>query len=306
MSEPRRGIPARIGIAALNLLMPGLGLQRLGRGKAAALFLSLAPAMLLAVLAYYAVAPSLTFAGYAISSLFIIAVYVVAIAASAVMSWRGSREKAPAPPWWSKWYVLVGGYIALSVVGTLLVEAMHGYYKPFYIPAESMTPNLLVNDRLLASMRGPGALRRGDIILFDVGRHIYIQRVAALPGDRIAMQGGVVILNGRPVGQRLLRREMVEGYAGRAEARRLAEQFPGEATSHDIYDFEHGMFDDMAEQRVALGHVFVLGDNRDHSADSRVPRADMGVEQLPIRDIRGRALFHTWGPSGKMGEPLNR
>lgn len=181
-----------------------------------------------------------------------------------------------------------------------------GFFKVFYIPSEAMMPTLLVNDRLLASMQGLGGLRRGEIIILDVGEHMYIKRVAALPGDRIAMHNGVVILNGRPVPQRFLRTDRVEPSEFGTEARRLAEQFPGETGPHEIYDSGYSQGDDMAEQRVLPGHVFVLGDNRDRSADSRYTRADFGVEQLPIAHIRGRALFYLWGPSGRMGEPLNR
>ena len=106
--------------------------------------------------------------------------------------------------------------------------------------------------------------------------------------------------------QRYLRTDRIQASWQGLRARRLAERFPGEAAPHEIYDTGYSQGDDMAERLVAPGHVFVLGDNRDHSADSRFTRADLGVEQLPIRDIRGRALFYLWGPSGRMGEPLNR
>ena len=66
-------------------------------------------------------------------------------------------------------------------------------------------------------------------------------------------------------------------------------------------------YDDTPEQRVAPGHIFLLGDNRDHSADSRVPIAEMGLEQVPVSAIRGQPLFYYWGSdNSRMGEPLNR
>jgi signal peptidase I len=166
-----------------------------------------------------------------------------------------------------------------------------------------MMPTLQVDDRLVASMRGPGALQRGDVILFDVGNAIYIQRLAALPGDRIEIIGGVVFLNGTQVPQTVVAQETAVNSQGEP-SRRLFEQFPGEARAHQILDSGPARFDDMPEQLVPPGHVFVLGDNRDHSADSRMPRDEMGVGLLPISDIRGRALFYLWGPSGRMGEPL--
>lgn len=203
----------------------------------------------------------------------------------------------------------IGIAAAIVVAAALLVPLValgSGSFRIFYMPAESMAPTLLVNDRLLASMGRPAELRRGDIVLLDVGGSLYIQRVAALPGDRIEMIDGIVFINGRAVAQRLVRRERVAGPLGEVDARRLAEQFPGEAAPHEIYDDSDTIFDDMAQQRVAEGHVFVLGDNRDHSADSRVPREEMGVEQLPVGDIRGRAVAYLWGPSGRFGERLDR
>ncbi len=303
MIVPRRRIPARVGIAALNLLLPGLGLQRLG-DRRALYFLLLVPVLLALTLAYYALGPELDFIAYAIVSLALLVSYFSAMVAAIALSWRRSRD-ASARPWWSRWYAIVAAYAAVTLVGWVLVPRMHAYYKPFYIPSEAMAPTLLPNDRLVASMQGAGQLSRGEIILLDVNGHIYIKRVAALPGDRIAMVDGVVVLNGSPVRQRLVAIDRVPISSSGDSARRLSEQFPGEAAPHEIYDSGHSDLDDMAERVVQPDHVFVLGDNRDHSADSRVSRTEWGVEQLPIGDIRGRALFRTWGPSGKMGERLN-
>ena len=172
-----------------------------------------------------------------------------------------------------------------------------GAVKHFNVPAESMAPTLVKGDRFVARMDGAGELQRGEIILLRVGKSTYVKRIAGLPGDRIAMRDGVVVLNGRVVPQRMVGTE--------AEARRLAERFPGEAAEHFIYDLGPQPFDQMAERIVPSGHVFVLGDNRDLSADSRVARIDMGVEMAPITDILGRPLFRTWGPSGKTGESLS-
>jgi signal peptidase I len=196
------------------------------------------------------------------------------------------------------------GFGALLAIPIGLVA--FGFFKVFYIPAEAMMPTLQVNDRLLASLQRPADLRRGDIILLRVGRSIYIKRVAALAGDRIEMIGGIVYLNRRPVTQRYLRTDRIDDDRYDDRARRLAEQFPGEAASHEIYDLGYTQGDDMPEQVVAPGHVFVLGDNRDASADSRFSHAEQGVEQLPIADIRGRALYYLWGPSGRFGDPIGR
>jgi signal peptidase I len=306
VTEGVRSVPGRLGIVALNLPAPGLGLLRAQRPRAAIL-LMLAPLLAIGLVTLvFALSPTLAFRGWAAIMLVLLAFVSTLYATAMVMTWRATSNLRPAGPWWSRWYGIAGILVVILALGWPLGNAPRSYYRTFYMPAESMAPTLVVDDRLVASMRGPGTLRRGDIILFDLGRAIYIKRVAALPGDRIAMRDGVVILNGRAVAQRLLGVDRLPASVYGTEARRFAEQFPGEAAAHQIYDSGYSAPDDMDEQIVAPGHVFVLGDNRDRSADSRVSRADLGVEQLPIGDIRGRALFHAWGPSGRMGEPLNR
>lgn len=306
MSEAARRVPARLGIAALNLLAPGLGLLRVQRPRAALAFLLAPAALLLLVTLVYALSPDIGFRVWAALMLVLVVAIPLVYLGSIVLSWRAARNILPPGRWYSRWYGIAAALVAVLGIGAVLPDMALDYYRTFYIPSEAMLPTLRVEDRLLGSMRGPGALRRGDVILLDVGGPIYIKRVAALPGDRIAMNGGIVILNGRPVPQRLLGTDRVEASWLGSRARRLAEQFPGETTPHQIYDSGDSIGDDMEEQRVAPGHVFVLGDNRDHSADSRFARVEMGVEQLPIRDIRGRALFYLWGPSGRMGQPLSR
>jgi signal peptidase I len=190
--------------------------------------------------------------------------------------------------------------VVLSVAGLALMVGLFYVltsYKQFYMPAESMAPTLLKNDRLVAGLGAVEDMRRGDILLFRVGDSMYVKRLAGPPGDRVAMEGGVLILDGRPVPQQLVRTETVEDGYRSVEARRLRERFPGEASAHEIYDLGPTEVDDMPEQVVRPGHLFVLGDNRDRSADSRVSRASMGVEQLPLSDVRGRALFYSYGSS---------
>ncbi len=300
---------ARIGIAALNLLWPGLGLLRVQRTKAAMRLIAMPFVLILASLAAYELLPVFTFASWAAFSLISLGLALAIYATAITLSWRASRLRMTELPWWSRWYGLVAIWIGLMAAYWPVPDIYQSYSRTFYMPAESMEPVLLVNDRFVARMRPPWDLGRGSLVLVEAPRGgIYIKRVAAIAGDRIAMRDGVVVLNGRPVAQRLVRVERRQGFSGEpVNGRRLKEQFPGEAHPHEIYDLDHTIFDDMAEQVVADGHLFLLGDNRDQSADSRVPIAEMGLEQVPRSAVRGEALFYFWGRDrSRIGEPLNR
>ncbi len=224
----------------------------------------------------------------------------------------------------------------------LAVFAFHSFIaKPFYIPSESMLPNLLVGDRLVVSKYPYGwnwssisfhLAPRGDWRLFGstpeygdvvipvnpVRDEDYIKRVVALPGDRIAVQDGQIILNGTPVAQKaeppldlpidanstcLGFRDpsfLASGGEGESVCRVpvYRETLPNGAT-YLVIDHENQMLDDMAETVVPEGSVFVMGDNRDHSADSRASVAESGLGgPVPLENIGGRAEFITFSLDG--------
>lgn len=191
-----------------------------------------------------------------------------------------------------------------------------------------MLPTLMVNDTLLVekwrfgaarrslafSGRSAGALpSRGDIIVFHAppsGQQTYVKRLIGLPGDRVAVKDGIVILNGRPIPRWPIddfvapvspnspchpdpgtRVKLERGDRGEGLCRypRYAEMLPNGRT-YAVLDIARDDADDMAELKVPSGLLFVLGDNRDRSADSRFSAQEGGaVGLVPIANLIGRA-----------------
>ena len=289
----RRSLLARLGIVALNLYQPGLGLIRLGRLRAGLAFL-FGPAIVLLVLAAIAaIAPTATFHGVVVLVVLLIPAAIAFYLMPVILGWRWSRS-IDAAPWWSRWYGLVTIWL-IAYFASLLVVLLfhHKLYKPYYIPAEGMMPTLVQWDRILVDMsdRIP---RRGEVIVFRTpDGDDYIKRVAALGGDTIEMRDGVPVINGMKVDQRPAGAMRIASELG-GIARRLSEQLPGEQGRHDVLDFGDSDFDNTAPVKVPAGSFFVLGDNRDRSADSRVPLEMAGAGIPPVSAVRGRVLFITY------------
>jgi len=220
-------------------------------------------------------------------------------------TWKHSRIIVEPRPLWSKWYAVVAAVLLAFGINWLLTSIWHRFYHNFYIPAESMEPTFDKNDRILASMSVPRDLHRGDIVLVKAPQGaIYVKRLAAIPGDKIALRDGVVFINGvaAPVVPHGSRRVSYP-YNDVNEAKVYLENFPGEARAHLIQDLGTTPEDNFGEMTMDSSHVFVLGDNRDLSADSRVAKVEGGLEQVPVADIIGRPLFFYWPPA-KMGQSL--
>jgi signal peptidase I len=209
----------------------------------------------------------------------------------------------------------------IVVIILVVVAAKTAIAEPFYVPSGSMEPTLLIGDELLASKfaygystaslpsfmvlpntgRVFGALpKRGDVVVFrwpGNRSQIWVKRVIGLPGDRIALHDGQVWINGQPVGLQPDGMGQAENEDGsQAPAARYIETLPG-GVKHTIFKLTNvDPLDNVPETVVPAGHVFVMGDNRDNSADSRVPVRAGGVGMLPVDDLVGRvdAIVGSW------------
>jgi signal peptidase I len=195
-------------------------------------------------------------------------------------------------------------YAALIAVGIRTVA-----FEPFNIPSGSMIPTLLVGDYLFVSKFSYGYSRhsmpfspnlfegrifgrmpeRGDVAVFKLPRDNatdYIKRIVGLPGDRIQVRGGILHVNGQAVRRESLGPFTVEGDGPRITVRRYRETLPG-GRGHEILEMQDdGGFDNTPEFLVPAEHVFVMGDNRDNSLDSRAMGA---VGFVPLENLLGRA-----------------
>jgi len=185
-------------------------------------------------------------------------------------------------------------------------------YEPFNIPSGSMIPTLLIGDYLFVSKFSYGYSRhtiafglpvfdgrimgkvpeRGDVAVFKLPRDNktdYIKRVVGLPGDTVQVVGGVLHINGKPV-----QRDRVEDHVGRdglgreTRVAQYVETLPNGRKHRIIEETDHGALDDTPVYKVPDNHLFMMGDNRDNSLDSRVPSM---VGYVPVENVVGRAEF---------------
>ncbi|ALE06405.1 signal peptidase [Arthrobacter sp. ERGS1:01] len=194
---------------------------------------------------------------------------------------------------WSKEIVTI---LAIAIVLSFLIKTF--LFRAFFIPSGSMENTLEVGDRIFVNLLVPEpfALKRGDVVVFkdtqgwlagepttppgpfswigdaatfiglapDSSQQHLVKRVIGLPGDHVKCcdSAGKLIINGKSITEPYL--------------------FPGAAPSDTTFDIT-----------VPAGHLWVMGDHRNDSADSRAHIAT-GTEFVPISDVEGRAVVIAW------------
>ncbi|MDO5727107.1 MAG: signal peptidase I [Bowdeniella nasicola] len=208
-----------------------------------------------------------------------------------------ARTKASFGGWLKETAVMVAVALLLSfLVKTFLIQAFH-------IPSGSMEHTLDVGDRILVNKTvSPSSLARGDVIVFtdpggwlppqpeepqmralaqdvlialgimpaDAGEHL-VKRIIGLPGDHVkcCTAEGLLEVNGAP----------------------LAEPYLDPATQPSLSEFD---------VEVPAGHLWMMGDNRGNSRDSRAHIGAPGGGFVPLENVAGRAFFIMW-PSSRWG-----
>ncbi|WP_225823144.1 signal peptidase I [Streptomyces naphthomycinicus] len=168
-----------------------------------------------------------------------------------------------------------GGRITLTLlVGLVFLLLLNTFVvQPFEIPSGSMEQGLRIGDRVLVNKlayRFGAQPRRGDVIVFDgtgyFGDADYIKRVVGVGGDHVVCcdRNGRIEVNGRPVDE-------------------TAFLHPGDSASSVPFDVA-----------VPSGRLFVLGDHRSDSSDSRDHLGSPGGGMIPVGDVIGRADWIVW------------
>ena len=214
--------------------------------------------------------------------------------------------------------------LCLPAVIALLIRTF--LFQPFSIPSGSTIPALLPGDYVFANKFAYGYSRfslpfggisalgrvfgadpaRGDLVIFRLPkdeRTDYVKRVVGLPGDRIQIKDGELLINGTPV-----QRERLSDLTGidacgssPTDVKRWRETLPNGVSYETLDCVDNGYFDNTMIYTVPAGHLFMLGDNRDNSTDSRVMSA---IGYVPIDNVVARvSMIFFSRAAGGPGKP---
>ena len=205
-----------------------------------------------------------------------------------------------------------GSMLPTLYIGDYLMVAKWPYgYSRFSFPF-SFPP---FSGRILSHLP-----KRGDVAVFRPpgGDIDFVKRVIGLPGDTIQVTDGMLILNGRPITREALPPFAMpispnspckvvppasplvtdRGTASYCNYPAYRETLPGGPSYTVIDQVDNPRADDFPAVKIPPGHVFMMGDNRDDSLDSRFSPAEGGVGFVPVENLVGRALVTFWSTDG--------
>ena len=204
---------------------------------------------------------------------------------------------------------LIFAFLIAFVLRTLL-------FQPFHIPSASMEPTLIEGDYIITTKYSLGygkyaatpfelpiesrrvfekTPKRGDIIVFkpDGSDVHFIKRLIGLPGDKVQMIGGFLYIDGQKQDTvKVADETKTDDFGNLIRANKFKETLVGNENSHIIFDKQIGSEADNTDIFIVPeGAYFFIGDNRDHSADSRFSIQNDGIGFVASTNLVGRAEF---------------
>ena len=198
-----------------------------------------------------------------------------------------------------EWLSLLGAIVIALLIRTIIFE-------PYSIPSSSMKPNFWIGDYLFVSKYTYGVSNaslplepnifdgrilelgkpeRGDVIVFKSpnNRYInYIKRLIGLPGDEVQVKDGIIYINGEMITQKEAGTFTdTDGHV----LKKNIETLPNGVSYYILDDSPNNMLDNTDVYKVPEGHYFFMGDNRDHSGDSRTSL----ISFVPYEKLIGKA-----------------
>ncbi len=253
----------------LSAWQPGLGQLYAGRALRALIFCSSYTGV--AAVFFYGIF------GRSLAGAVTFVVLVVTIRlCSAVDAGLLVRSASDSRRWFQRWYVCVPLGIVFAIAFVPLLASIQNL-KSYYIPSVAMEPTLMVGDRLIADLDAyavapPG---RGDIVIVRSPEDPtveLIKRVVAVGGDTVELRGKTLYLNGAAIDEPwVVHLDPTMASRDNPMSRRFSR-------------------DHMAPLAVPEGHLFLMGDNRDFSYDSRF------IGTVPVASVHGAPLYVYWSP----------
>jgi signal peptidase I len=187
--------------------------------------------------------------------------------------------------------------------------------KVYNIPASSMIPTLQFGNYAIVSRAAYGYSRysfdwlplpiekrfpmitpqRGDVVVFKLprdGRSDWIKRVIGLPGDKVQMVNGRLVINGQMIERQPIDKIKAKDFYDKLVVVPTYQESLRDGESHTIIEIQGdtGFNDNTKLFEVPPGQYFMMGDNRDNSTDSRTPPEQGGVGFVPLENLVGRLV----------------
>ncbi|NOT39543.1 MAG: signal peptidase I [Alphaproteobacteria bacterium] len=267
--------------APLSFFVLGLGQLYVGRIRWAAYFL----VAWVAVAALLLTSVPLTFAGFAFAYLGLFSVYAVAGVHAGIIAWREPLIERRA---YHRWYVYPTYAVIVpgAMMGVVYAVVGLGGYHPFRLASDAMAPTLRAGDYFVVKEELFDPRYVGEVVAYRRDDETHVHRLVAVAGDRVAVRGGRLIINGAELAVRPLCRvpAFPDGRTVEVAEERLGNHRYAVQNLDEGSDFVR----EREEATLAPGQFFVMGDFRDNSMDSRMLGA------FDESQFVGRALYIIW------------